>query len=144
MATLDEVHRKFGEVFAVAQYLEHELGTLLLEHKYIDEGLFQNPNLERALEIEKQIDNKETFGSLKNRLAERRDSIKEIDQVLKKAVDSRNRLAHSFYVDHHCHSKSHRGRDFMLCDLEAIHKDLLVAQKAVFALSGVDIEQYDP
>ena len=144
MATLGEVYRKFGEVFEVAQFLEHEMGTLLLEHRLIDEALFKNPNLERALEIEKQINNRETLGSLKNHLVERRDSIKELEQVLKKAVDSRNRLAHSFYIKNHCNSKSDEGRDFMLHDLEAIHKDLLEAQKAVFALSGIDIEKYDP
>ena len=133
----------FGKVFENAQILEYELGTLLLENRFIDEWLFRHPNPKRTDEIHKQI-NKKTLGYLINRLGQRRDSIQVLKQVLDKAVASRNRLAHSFYLDHTDNSKSDEGRDIILHDLEAIHNDLLEAQKAVFSLSGIDIERYDP
>ena len=55
-------------------------------------------------------------------------------------VCSRNRLTHSFYLQHNFRRNSDDGRDVMLRDLEAIHEDLLDAYKAVLLLSGVDLE----
>ena len=139
MATLEEVHRKFGEVSMDAQLLEHELGTLNLEHKYNDTGLFENPDPNKATEIEKKI-NKRTFGTLKKNLEQDGESVEHIKQLLDNAVESRNRLTHRFYAYHKCDSDN--GRDVMLRDLEAIHKVLLEAFKEVLRLSGIDPEKH--
>ena len=139
MATLDEVHRKFGEVSMDAQLLEHELGTLNLEHKYNDTGLFENPDPNKATEIENKI-NERTLGNLKKDLEQSGESIEHIKQLLDDAVESRNRLTHRFYVYHKCDSDD--GREVMLRDLEAIHKGLLEAFKEVLRLSGIDPEKY--
>ena len=139
MATLDEVHRKFGEVSMDAQLLEYELGTLNLEHEYNDMGLFENPDPNKATEIEKKI-NKRTFGTLKKNLEQGGESIEHIKQLLNDALESRNRLTHRFYAYHQCDSDD--GRDVMLRDLEAIHKVLLEAFKKILRLSGIDPEKY--
>ena len=139
MATLDEVHRKFGEVSMDAQLLEHELGTLNLEHKYNDLGLFENPDPQKATEIENKI-NKRTLGNLKKELEQSGESIEQINQLLNDAVESRNRLTHRFYAYHKCDTDD--GREVMLRDLQAIHKVLLEAYKEVLRLSGIDVEKY--
>ena len=140
MATLDEVYRKFGEVSEAAQLLETELGTLLLTHKCIDGGLLDHPNAIRATAIYDRI-NKQTLGALVRSLGSIVDSIDDLEKLLSEAVASRNRLTHSFYLQHNFRRNSHDGRDVMLCDLEAIHEELLEAYKAVLLLSGVDLEK---
>ena len=140
MATLDEVYRKFGEVSEAAQLLETELGNLLLTHKCIDGGLLEHPNAIRATAIYARI-NKQTLGALVRSLGSIVDSIDDLEKLLSDAVASRNRLTHSFYLQHNFRRNSHDGRDVMLCDLEAIHEELLEAYKAVLLLSGVDLEK---
>ena len=123
-----------------AQLLECELGTLNLEHKYNDTGLFENPDPNKATEIENKIKFRGTLGSLKKDLEQSGESIEHIKQLLDDAVESRNRLTHRFYAYHKCDSDD--GREVMLRDLEAIHKDLLEAFKEVLRLSGIDPEKY--
>ena len=140
MPTLDEVYRKFGQVSEAAQLLETELGNLLLTHKCIDAGLLEHPNAIRATAISDRI-NKQTLGALVRSLGSIEDSIENLEKLLSDAVASRNRLTHSFYLQHNFRRNSDDGRDLMLCDLEAIHEELLEAYKAVLLLSGVDLEK---
>ena len=139
MPTLDEVYRKFGEVSEAAQLLETDLGTLLLQHKCIDAGLLEHRSSEKATAICDQI-NKQTLGQLIRSLGSIGNSIVDLEQVLNAALDSRNRLAHSFYLRHNFRRNSDDGREVMLRDLDAIHEDLLEAIKAVSLLSGVDLD----
>ena len=140
MPTLDDVYRKFGEASEAAQLLETELGTLLLAHKCIDAGLPENPDPSRATAIYDQI-NKQTLGQLIRSLGAVGASIVDLERLLSDALASRNRLAHSFYLQHNFRRNSTEGHDVMLRDLEAIHESLLNAYKAVLLLSGVDVEK---
>ena len=140
MPTLDDVYRKFGEASEAAQLLETGLGTLLLVHKCIDAGLFENPDPSRATAIYDQI-NKRTLGRLIRSLGKVGASTVGLEQLLSDALVSRNRLVHSFYLEHNLRRNSDDGREVMLSDLEAIHENLLDAFKAVMLLSGVDLEK---
>ena len=140
MPSLDEVYTKFGEASEAAQLLETELGTLLLTHKCIDAGLLDHSNPNRATEIYTQI-NKQTLGQLIRSLDPIEDSIEDLEQLLSDALSSRNRLTHSFYLQHNFRRNSDDGRQVMIRDLQAIHEDLLEAYKAVLLLSGVDLEK---
>ena len=140
MPTLDDVYRKFGEASEAAQLLETVLGNLLLVHKCIDAGLFENPDPSRATAIYDQI-NKQTLGRLIRSLGKVGASTVGLEQLLSDALVSRNRLAHSFYLEHNLRRNSDDGREVMLSDLEAIHENLLDAYKAVSLLSGVDLEK---
>ena len=140
MPTLDDVYRKFGEASEAAQLLETELGTLLLVHKCSDAGLLENPDPSRATPIYDQI-SKQTLGRLIQSLGKVGASTVGLEQLLSDALVSRNRLAHSFYLKHNLRRNSDDGREVMLSDLEAIHKNLLDAYKAVLLLSGVDLEK---
>ena len=140
MPTLDDVYRKFGETSEAAQLLETELGTLLLVHRCIDAGLLENPDPSRATPIYDQI-SKQTLGRLIQSLGKVGASTVGLEQLLSDARVSRNRLAHSFYLKHNLRRNSDDGREVMLSDLEAIHKNLLDAYKAVLLLAGVDLEK---
>ena len=69
-----------------------------------------------------------------------KDSTEGLGQLLNDALVSRNRLTHSFYLQHNNRRNSDDGRDVMLFDLEEIHDNLLEAIKALWLLSGVDLE----
>ena len=139
MPTLDEVYRKFGEVSEAAQLLETELGTMLLEHKCIDAGLLEHPSSERATAIYKQI-NKQTLGQLIRSFGTIGHSVEDLEQLLLDALASRNRLTHTFYLQHNLRRNSDDGREVMLRDLEAMHDDLLEAYKALSLISGADLD----
>ena len=139
MPTLDEVYRKFGEVSEAAQLLETELGTLLLTHKCIDAGLLERSSSETATAIYKQI-NKQTLGQLIRSFGRIGHSIEDLEQLLMDALASRNRLTHTFYLQHNFRRNSDDGREVMLRDLEAMHEDLLEAYKAVSLISGDDLD----
>ena len=140
MATLDDVYRKYGEASEAAQLLETELGNLLLEHECFDAGLPKNLDPEQAAAIYWRI-NKRTLGQLVRSLGSIGDSNVDLDQQLGGALATRNRLTHSFFLQHNLRRNSDHGRDMMLRDLEAIHEELLGAYKAVLLLSGVDLER---
>ena len=139
MPTLDEVYRKFGEVSEAAQLLETELGTMLLEHKCIDAGLLERPSSQRATAIYTQI-NKQTLGQLIRSFGTIGHSVEDLEQLLLDALASRNRLTHTFYLEHNLRRNSDDGREVMLHDLEAMHDHLLEAYKAVSLISGVDLD----
>ena len=140
MATLDEVYRKFGEASEAAQLLETELGTLLLKSKFTDAGLVESPDPTTATEIYWRV-SKQTLGALIRNLGTTVDGIDETGRQLADALDSRNRLAHTFYLEHNNRRNSDSGRDAMLRDLESIHGDMLAAYKSVLRLSGIDLER---
>ncbi len=140
MPTLDDVYWKFGCAAEAAQLLETELGNMLIKHGVIEENLVNQRDPNRAAELFRQID-KHTFGQLIIRLKAKNQSITNLEDVLAKALDERNRLFHSFYRQHNFRRNSDEGRQRMLDDLESIHKMLLDAYKAVMLLLGVDLDK---
>ena len=140
MATRDDVYRKYGEASEAAQLLETELGNLLLEHDCIDAGLFKHSDPDRATAIYRRI-NKQTLGQLIRSLGSISELSVELDQQLDRALASRNRLTHAFFLQHNFRLNSDHGRDVMLRDLETVHEQLLEAYKAVLLLSGIDLER---
>ena len=139
MATLDDVYRKYGEVSEAAQLLETQLGSLLLSHKCIEAGLLEGPDPDKATVIYKQI-TKQTLGRLIQCIDTITDTDVELDDLLGDALAARNRLAHSFFLQHNFRRNSDDGRDVMLRDLELTHDILLAAYEAVLLFSGVELE----
>ena len=140
MPALDEVYRKFGEVSEAAQLLETELGTLLLTHECIDAGLLEQRDPHRAAAIFDHV-NKQTLGRLIQSISPIVEPMENLEQLFNDALASRNRLTHSFYMQHNFRRNSDEGRQVMLRDLGSIHDDLLEAYKAVLRLSGVELEE---
>lgn len=140
MPKLDDVYRKFGDAAEAAQLLETELGNMLIEHGIVEENFANQRNPHRAAELFREI-NKHTLGQLIAKLKTKNQSIANLEGVLAKALDERNRLFHFFYRQHNLRRNSDEGRQRMLGDLDAIHNTLLDAYKAVLLLSGVDIDK---
>jgi hypothetical protein len=140
MPKLDDVYWKFGFAAEAAQLLETELGNALIEHGIVEGNLFNQPNANRAADLFRQT-NHHTLGQLITKLKAKNQSIANLEGVLARALDERNRLFHSFYRQHNLRRNSDEGRQLMLDDLEAIHNTLFDAYKAVLLLSGVDADK---
>jgi len=113
---------------------------MLIKHGVVAENLVIQPNPGRAAELLRQID-KHTLGQLISKLESKDQSVANLEDVLARALDERNRLFHSFYRQHNFRQNSDEGRQRMLDDLESIHQTLLEAYKAVMLLSGVDLDK---
>jgi len=140
MPTLDEVYRKFGEVAEAAQLLETQLGNLLFKNGIVEADLISEPNHELASEIIKKI-NRQTLGQLINNVRNSTETVDQVELILTKALDERNRLSHSFYRLHNFRRNTEEGRAVMLKDLDSIHKNILIAYKTATLLSGIDIDK---
>jgi hypothetical protein len=142
MPTLDDVYRKFGEAAEAAQLLETDLGTMLLFFGVVDEGLI-SPALDvdskGAADLLRRI-NRQTLGQLLRNSKRHTDGLDKLEPLLARALEERNRLAHSFYRHHNLRRNSDAGRSIMLQDLKSIHATLLAAWKAVNLLQGIDLE----
>jgi len=142
MPTLDDIYGKFGEVSEAAQVVETDLGTMLLFFGAVDEGLI-TPTLdvdrEGATALMHRI-NRQTFGQLLKNAKRHTDALDQLEPLLSKVLDERNRLAHSFYRQHNFRKNSDAGRAIMMKDLEAIHATLIEAMKALSLLDGIDLD----
>lgn len=139
MPTLNDVYRKFGETSEAAQLLETELGTILLEVRARNTGLFVAPNPGKAREILDQI-NSSTLGQLLRQVSGVDEDLDQAVDLLMRALAERNRLSHSFFRQHNLRCNSEAGCTLMLEDLESIHDTLLLAYKLVMRVSGVDLD----
>jgi hypothetical protein len=142
MPTLDDVYRKFGEVSEAAQIVETDLGTMLLFFGVVDDGLI-TPTLQvdpaAATDLLHRI-NRQTLGQLLKNTKRHTDALDQLEPLLWKALQERNRLAHSFYRQRNFRKNSEAGRAIMMQDLDAIHETLLETMKALSLLSGIDLE----
>lgn len=143
MPSLDDVYRKFGEASEAAQLLETELGTILLMVGAVDKNLIEQPDEKTATALYNSI-NRQTLGQLLKNLKNSSESVDHLEEQLVRALNARNRLAHSFYRQHNFRRNSEEGRAKMLEDLEQMHNDLLEAYKAVMLLSGTDLAKLVP
>lgn len=139
MATIEQVHRQFGEAAEAGQLLETHLGNMMLEHHVHAENMIDVKNPERAKELLDEI-NKYTLGQLLRKFHKSGPTLKSLEAQLEKALDERNRLAHRFFRYHNLRRNSAEGRDIMLNDLVAIHDVLIEAYQVVMLLDGIDIE----
>lgn len=139
MATLGDVYRKFGEVSEAAQLLETELGNIVLMVGLVESDLLVKPDKKLASAIFQKV-NRQTLGQLLNSASSSVESVAQLEELLIRARDERNRLSHSFYRLHNFRRNSEEGRAVMLADLESIHDTLLEAYKTVLLLSGINLD----
>jgi hypothetical protein len=94
MPSLDDVYRKFGETAEAVQLLETDLGTLLLIARAVDKDLIQKPDSACAEKVLQKI-NRQTLGQLVKNLKSRDQGFDDLEEVLWRALEERNRLQHS-------------------------------------------------
>lgn len=140
MPSLEDVYQKFGFASEAAQLLETELGTILFISGAVEQNLIETQDPDTANTLYRSI-NRKTLGQLLKGVKNTSVSVEHLEELLTKALNERNRLAHSFYRQHNFRRNSEDGCQIMLDDLENIHEVLLEAYKAVMLLSGVDLDK---
>ncbi len=140
MATIEEVHRAFGNAAEAGQLLETQLANMMLSHHVIAENLIDLKSPKRAKELVDEI-NRHTVGQLLKKLQKTSPTAKSLEHQLEEALDERNRLVHQFFRYHNLRRGSDEGRDVMLKDLVSIHETLLEAYRALMMLDGVDLDE---
>ena len=110
-----------------------------MTHERICASLLQTPDPDGPTTIYDRI-NKQSLGQLIRSLGAVPEPVKDLEQVLSDALAARNRLSHSFFVQHKFLRNSDSGRNVMLRGLDSLHDSLLEAYKAVLLLSGFDLE----
>ena len=142
MPDLNEVYRKFGEVAEAAQLLETELGNLLLWEKGMEADLLFKPDPVLAKDIYGKL-NRLTTGQLLKELKKFEKSLENLEADIRKALDERNKLFHSFYRKHNFRRNSSEGCQIMLDELEEMHDTILDAYMKLLQLSGFDLSDTD-
>lgn len=139
MTTLSEVYAKFGESAEAAQLLETELGNMLLWLHIEEHDLRNKPDKSLGWRIFNDVDHK-TLGQLIRALQAKAAVRYDLESLLRKALQERNRLNHAFYRQHNFRRNSAEGRTLMLQDLDQIHVAVLNAYKAILLVGGVDLD----
>lgn len=139
MASIDQLHAKFGVTAEAAQLLETELGTLLLAECAFENRLWDKSKALEAASTLTVID-KSTLGRVLHRLREKSVISGSAESTLSEALQIRNRLFHSFYREHGLRSQIDEGRDMMVGDLEVMHRKLFFAYQTAGMMSGVVVE----
>ena len=139
MPNRDDVYRLFGETSEAAQLLETELGNILLVIQGTEANLFFGDRQSEAAEILRRI-NKSSLGQLLRKLQQKGQISEHAANLFARALAERNRLSHSFFLQHNFSLNSPGGCRIMLQDLESIHDTLQNAHKVALLISGIDLD----
>jgi hypothetical protein len=138
MPSLDSLYAKFGITAEAGQLLETELGTLLIADAIKLHGLDKVRNKVLAKKILEDIDRK-TLGQLIQTLRKHRTVPPEFEAELEIALSERNRLNHSFYLEHNLRKLSEEGRQVMIADLKVIHERIHKAYQTARSFTHIEI-----
>ena len=109
-----EVYAYFGLAMYAAQVLEHEMVNLIAWTDVSSKGYAEPGEIDAI--YEKLF--RETFGSLRNRLAGRRQDIDYLEDKLKRALALRNFLAHHYFRERASAAMYEGGKRRMIAELE--------------------------
>jgi hypothetical protein len=138
MPSLEALYAKFGVTAEAGQLLETELGNLLISDAIELHGFDKVQNKVLAKRILAEIDRK-TLGQLIQAFRKRRIVPIEFEKELELALSERNRLNHSFFLEHNLRKLSDEGRQQMVADLDVIHERLFNAYLSTSKLSNIEI-----
>lgn len=138
MPSLEALYAKFGVTAEAGQLLETALGNLLISDAIELHGFDKVQNKVLAKKILEEIDRK-TLGQLIHAFRKRRSVPIEFETELELALSERNRLNHSFFLEHNLRKLSEEGRQQMISDLEVIHERILNAYRSTSRIANIEI-----
>lgn len=139
MATREALYAKFGITAEAAQLFETELGTLLLAAQGLRHGWAAKPDGKHARSVLDGI-NRSTLGGLITTLKKHVEFSDDLEERFASALQARNKLNHGFFERHNFRIQTEEGRDVMMADLEALHKELFNAWRLASAMTALAMQ----
>ena len=134
MATKEVVYRKIGECIEFAQLLEAELGNWLASHLPEVEHLFEDLPPTDGSRFFNVVDRDLLF-QLLDTVYDSTVFDTRAQRFMLDALDERNRLMGTFFVDNKTEFNTERGRMALLIDLEKSHRTLEAAYDFTLVIS---------
>lgn len=124
-ADLKELYAQYGMAAETAQVLEVEVGNYALAYlaMFVTPGDVSPEETDVFRAVLKDL-NRKTLGAMLRQLKGMATISPDIIEILDKALERRNYLAHRFFPAHNFAIQSPVGRAAMLEDLENVHADL--------------------
>ena len=121
MASESEFYEQIGRVTELAQYLELDLGHVILITEAIDQKLYEAPkeNTEAYIKLRDDIDMR-TLGRTLKKVKTILSLSDEIDGVVNEALNARNRFTHHIFREYGLKIHTAEGRAEMLKDIESM------------------------
>lgn len=115
MTKRSEFYQFIGEVTALAQYLELDLGTIFLAAEADQNKWYASPidNAEAYNHLLEKV-NKNTLGKTLRNIQEKYDLLDEFTELMVEALEARNRFTHHIFREFGLAIHSGEGRDQML------------------------------
>lgn len=124
--TIDDVYKLFGEASHWANIPEEQLGSIcMLNERVINQDKRKTENATAIVEMFEKKTIGQLIGILKKVLGKELES--EVDTIFKPALESRNRLIHGFFIDHHDILKDQEMISGAIAELNEIKNSIFLA-----------------
>ena len=125
MASKSELHMIIGETMEVAQFLELELGTILLVQEADENKWYENP-IDNSKAYEKLLEkvNKNSLGASLKKLREKINHKDDLVVIMEEALQARNRFTHHIFREHGMNRFTDNGRDKMIADIKKLNEKM--------------------
>jgi hypothetical protein len=125
MASKSELNLLVGKTTKLAQYLEMELGTILLVQEANENKWFESPvDNSKAYEKLREQVNKNTLGTSLKKLKANINHQDDIVLIMNEALEARNRFTHHIFREHGLGIHSEEGRDKFIADVNNLNKKM--------------------
>ena len=139
--TIDDVHKLFGEASHWASILEEQLGNIcMLNEQVISQDKYRTESPSAIVEMFEKKTIGQLIGTLKNVLGKELEST--VDTIFKPALESRNRLIHGFFIDHHDILKDEKTIPSAMAELNEIKSSIYFAADTATKICTALTEQY--
>lgn len=124
--TIDDVYKLFGETSHWASILEEQLGNIcMLNERVISQDKYRTESPSAIVEMFEKKTIGQLIGTLKSVLGNEPES--KTDTIFKPALESRNRLIHGFFIDHHDILKDEKTIPSAMAELNEIKNSIYSA-----------------
>ena len=125
MATKSDLYKIVGETTKEAQYLEMELGTILLVQEANENKWYESP-IDNSKAYEKLLEkvHKNTLGVSLKKLKEKINHQDDIVLIMDKALKARNRFTHHIFREYGLELHSEEGRAKMISDILNLKQEI--------------------
>jgi len=143
MTSQSEFYEIIGRVTELAQYLELDLGHIIIMTKAIEKKFHEAPekNAEAYIKLRDGVD-KGTLGQTLSRVKDILSINEDIDEIINDALKARNRFTHHIFREYALKIHSANGRSEMLKDVDNLRLSMQKAYDFSSSISDQLVEKH--